>query len=272
MMGGALPVDLEVEIESSAPAELVRRAVHAGVLASPGDACARMRVASTFAASLNGNVIGLPDVRASQAPLRSDPEPLFASIEPAPSGEYADDLITKLDSAQTLFGVEGGAGSSLRAEQRRTLHVRAVLGSREDGLSAIDIQLFKPIGSAYRILSGTTLSDRGDGRAPCGLSLISAGIAFCYLTQIGRYAHIVKQQLDSYCIVQDTAFHVPPVTDERAASVEPVDTHVFVSSRETAEAITRSITMGERTCFLHANLRGAQDARVTVRLNGRLAG
>lgn len=270
MTGDALPVDLEVALQSNAPAELVRRIVHAGVLASPGDACARTRVASTFAASLNGQEISLAVDRASQAPLRPDPAALFTMIAPASPAEYAPDIIAKVSAAQSVFGVEGGAGSSLQAEQRRTLHVRGVLRLRDDGLSEIAIELFRPLGSGFRILSAANLPDQHGGTAPCGLSLLSAGIAFCYLTQIGRYAHIVKQRLDEYRIVQDTAFRVPGPKDDRAASVEPVDTHVFVSSPESADAIGRSIAMGERTCFLHANLRGAHEAKVSVRLNGRL--
>jgi hypothetical protein len=269
MTGGALPVDLEVALESNAPPDVIRRVIAAAVLASPGDACARRRVTSTFAAALNGRAIGIPRVSPSQGSLRSDPEPVFARIPPAAASEYEVDIIAKLEAAQPVFGVEGGVGSSLNVEQRRTLHVRGVLVLHADGLGEITIQLFKPLGSTFRILSDVAPPRPGAGRAPCGLSLLCAGIAFCYLTQIGRYAHIVRQRLDAYRICQDMDFRKPRPGEDHAAAVELVDTHVFVTSPEPADAIARSVAMGEQTCFLHANLRGAHEARVAVRLNGR---
>lgn len=264
MTGGALPVALE----SDAPADLVQAVVRRAVLASPGDACARTRVASVFAAALNGNPVSVPEVRSSHVPLREDPQPLFVWISPAPPADYAHDIITKVESASAQFGVEGGAGSSLQAQQKRTLHVRGILTVRDDGLHSIAIQLFKPLGSGFRILSAGGIDASAAARAPCGLSLLSAGIAFCYLTQLGRYAQIVKQRLEAYRVVQETAFRVPDVEQGGAASADPVDTHVFVRSPESSLAIARSIAMGEQTCFLHANLRGVHEARVSVRLNG----
>lgn len=269
MTGGALPVELEVALESDTPADLARAVVRSAVLASPGDACARTRVASVFTAALNGRPLSVPQVRPSPGPLGEDPEPLFAQISPGPPADYAQDIITKVESASPQFGVEGGAGSSLQADQKRTLHVRGVLTIGDDGLHSIAIRLFKPIGSGFRILSAGAV-DACAARAPCGLSLLSAGIAFCYLTQLGRYAHIVKQHLDAYRIIQETAFRLHAVEDGDAASVHPVDTHVFVRSPESSVAIARAIAMGEQTCFLHANLRGAHEARVSVRLNGRV--
>jgi len=35
---------------------------------------------------------------------------------------------------------------------------------------------------------------------------MSAGIGFCFMTQFGRYAEIVRKELSAYRVVQDTYF------------------------------------------------------------------
>jgi hypothetical protein len=52
-----------------------------------------------------------------------------------------------------------------------------------DGMSEVDTWLGMPGTSHFRLVS-----DEGAGdAAPCGLALLSAGIAFCYMTQLSRY-------------------------------------------------------------------------------------
>ncbi len=96
--------------------------------------------------------------------------------------------------------------------------------------------------------------------APPALAYLSAGLGFCYMTQIGRYAHITKRNLDSYRVVQENRFR-PPAGDG-AARAEPVATHVFLTHGEDDDAARKIVSMGERTCFLHAALRGAHPSRI----------
>jgi len=77
------------------------------------------------------------------------------------------------------------------------------------------------------------------------------------MTQMGRYAHIVKQELQSYRIVQDNIFALSGNAEEQtlSATAEPVDTQVFVTMDEPDEAAQKLVSMSERTCFLHAAMR-----------------
>ncbi len=47
---------------------------------------------------------------------------------------HREDLLNKLESAETVFNAEGDAGSSLKSEQKRTLRVRGIVTQCEDGL------------------------------------------------------------------------------------------------------------------------------------------
>jgi hypothetical protein len=221
----------------------------------------RDKLTNTFALDFNGRQIPVTNVTASTVAPSPDPEPLFETVRPLDASEYAPDIITKLKAADAVFGVEGGAGSSLQAEQKRTLHVRGIGTLRQDGLKEVQVQLFKPIGSTFRFIS-----DEQSQSAPPSLAYLSAGVGFCYMTQIGRYAHIVKQDLQSYRIVQDNCFTFSgdATRETLRATAAPVNTHVFVTMNEPEEAAQKLVSMSERTCFLHAAMRTITPSKIDV--------
>lgn len=120
------------------------------------------------------------------------------------------------------------------------------------------VDCVQPIGSSFRFLCDE------DGKAPPPLAYTSAGIGFCYMTQLGRYAHIKKHPLDAYRIAQRTSFD--PVT----GSAGPVDTRVFLDAGYPDESdATDLVDVGQKTCFLHAAMRGEHPSLVAVELNGK---
>ncbi len=80
------------------------------------------------------------------------------------------------------------------------------------------------------------------------------------MTQIGRYAHITKQNLEAYSIVQDSIYRI----GQESAVAEPVDTHTFLRTGESDEIAQKTLAMSERTCFLHAAMRGVNQTRITI--------
>lgn len=106
----------------------------------------------------------------------------------APEDTFLPEIIRKGDSAQVLEGVEGGAGSSLKTEQKRTLHVRGEARVVEGLQMETKVQLFKPIGSTFLFKCDEPKALGGTGTAPPPLAYVSAGVGFCYMTQLGRYA------------------------------------------------------------------------------------
>ena len=61
------------------------------------------------------------------------------------------------------------------------------------GRHQITQELFGPRGSTFEFLSAVTEEFGGRGRAPDAVPYMSAGIAFCFKTQLGRYAKIKKK-------------------------------------------------------------------------------
>lgn len=148
-------------------------------------------------------------------------------------------------------------------------HDRAVEGIctlRHDAVKEIVQHLHAPVGSTFRFLSDEPSGFGGLGRAPDAVTFISAGIAFCFMTQFGRYAHITRKKLDGYRIVQDTRFP-PRVPDQNKAATDvasPVETHVFLETPEGDAFARTTLDMSERTCFLHAACRSELTPQIRI--------
>lgn len=264
MTGGALPVDVTVRIAGGATPEELAELVERSLDTSPAEAYLRGSLRNAFALSHNGRKEPLPGL---PTPPRetADPTSDFA-VEPA-SNAYLPDLITKVATAEAIHGVDGGVGSSLKAEQKRTLHVRGEGRWLGEGRTEVEVNLIRPLGSSFRFVA----EEGGGSRAmaPSGLAYLSAGLGFCFMTQLGRYAHITKQDLHGYAIVQDNVFSTSRRGAVEQLLPQPVSTSVFLALRASAEDASRTVRMGERTCFLHAALRSRIPSRVKVNANGQ---
>ncbi len=271
MTGSAMPVELSLEHEGDLAPGLALELASQAIGASPARALAADKLANVFSLFNGGRRLDVTKVAAHPKALGLGDEALFERAQPAVADSFAPEIIRKLEDAKAVVGAEGGAGSSLKSEQKRTLHVRGVCTLREDGVKRIKVQLFKPIGSTFEFLSDDPPVLGGGDRAPDGLSYLSAGIAFCYLTQIGRYATIRKLRLDEYRLIQDTGFSLPGASGQtgKAGEAAPVETHVTLRTGEDDEVANEIVRMGEQTCFLHATCRSNVQTRIRV---GRLSG
>ena len=257
MIGGVLPAKMLVEISADAPTETLEALVVKAEQTSPAQRYMNNVLENTFALSYNGMATDAGDILPSPNALPTEPTPNFEQARPLPEESYEREIIQKVDGAETLFGVEGGVGSSLQASQKRTLHLRGVVTLREDGLMNCSVQLLSPLGGIFSFIG----DENGTGRAPASLDYLSAGVAFCFMTQIGRYAKIVKQDLKSYSVVQDTAFEIG--SDDSAAHA--VDTHTYLEMGDPDAAAQKNLWMSERTCFLHAAMRNVTKTEITLK-------
>ena len=263
MTGAGVPVDRNVEIDADISPEAAGDLVARALADSPGDALMRNLFIYTFALQLNGHAIDLTDQPASPHAIFPDPLADFDDIRPTAADQYHTGIISKTETVEVQHGVTGGAGSSLKAEQKRTLHVRSDARLIDDHLLQTDIRLFQPLGSSFRFLS-----DTGAGHtAPPPLAYLSAGLGFCYMTQLGRYAHITKQRVKSTRIVQVNGY-TQPGAGGGSAGAAAVDTHVYIDADESDDQTRKSVKMGEQTCFLHGSMREAYPTVMQAALNG----
>ena len=267
MTGGALPVELDVRIDADAGEDAVRELVAEATREASVYGVLRRPHVSRFTLTVNGAEAPMGRAARLDGGRLSDPASAFSRVAPA---DAAGVPVVRLEAVKPRAGVAGGAGTSLRAEQRRQLHLRAVCRRRPDGVKEIEQQLHSPLGSTFRFLSDEPPEQGGRGAAPSAASYMAAGVAFCFMTQLGRYASILGKDLRGYRLVQDTSFpgRAVPRAVSSSASAPPsdpggapgagagvagaVETHVYLDTREGADFSRRCLDMGEQTCFLHA--------------------
>jgi hypothetical protein len=252
MVGGALAPEISVvvppEVAGAAEAALT------GVMASATTGLLAPSLQGLFSLTSDGRPI---EVGRFAAGDETPPDPGASGFPAIGAGAIDEPIITKtFDVGEDTVD----AGTSLHREQRRRLHLRADAGRRGDGVIVIDTQVHQPTGSTFRFLAAD------DGRAPDPITYISAGIGFCFMTQLGRYAKILQRDLGPYRIVQDTRFSLgdpdaDPPAGGRAAAPE---THVYLEPDGDDDLARHAVDMSEQTCFIHALSRTGLRPKVRV--------
>ncbi len=251
MVGGALPVELEVEVDTdiddAALNQLLMNAVHA----SPLNGLMRGKLPSLFTLTRNAVQIETGQAEALDAPVV--PDPTGAAPEAEPTDLVLNERIGVSPKKEVAKGTQAAA-SSLTDHQDRTLNPAAICTLREDGIKEIEQHLYSPHGSIFRFLSEESPAAGGQGRAPDAVSFISAGIGFCFMTQFGRMASMENLDLPQYSIVQDTHFSLGGASGGtgKAGEADPVETHVHLQTDEADDVARDMLDVSEQTCFLHA--------------------
>ncbi len=270
MVGSALPVAVTFRVSGSRSKRQAVELAHLAVASSPADALLRHPVASEFSLDHNGRRVAAQAVPSGARSRAGDPATLFRKARPGDRGDCGDDILLRLDEGHSLDGetpgTSRGSAVGLEDEQERRVRVRGIGHLRTDGLKELRVACLQPTGSVFCLLSDDSAAAGGRERAPSGLAYISAGIAFCFLTQLGRYAQVARFELDGYRIVQDTTFSLPAALRQGGAAptATPVKTGVFVDSPEKEAEVITLLAMGEQTCYLHAACRSGLKTRVRV--------
>ena len=264
MIGGAKDVKLAVQVDSDANRDSLNTLVQDAVSASPLNGLMRGARESLFTLSHNGHEIETALALPVGRPAEPDPGDHFDKARP--TGDDWSGLLTKGGLTPKSEESVTLAGDSLKEEQDRILHVRGICTLRDDGVKQVEQQLFNPHGSIFHFLCDEAPENGGQGLAPDAASYISAGIGFCFMTQFGRYAKIVKKDLQEYRIIQDTHFSMGGASGGtgKAGTADPVETHVYLVTGEDDDFARTALDMSEQTCFLHAFCKADLKTRVSI--------
>ena len=264
MTGGAKNIALEAQIDSDADSQGLQNLIVDAIAASPLHSLMRGIKPSYFTLTHNGHEVSPARAKRLDGPALPDDVADFNKAQPA-AGDWSD-LIRRNGMTPETEETVTRTGGSLQEEQDRLLHVRGICNLRDDGIKAVEQHLYNPHGSIFHFLCEEGPKMGGRGRAPDAVSYISAGIGFCFMTQLGRYAKILKKNLKEYRIIQDTHFSLGGASGGtgKPGETAPVETHVYLKDREDDEFARTVLDMGEQTCFLHALCRTYLKARVKV--------
>lgn len=247
MIGGAEPVELQVEIDCDLDDNALNTFLGNAIHASPLNGLMRGHIDSLFKLSKNGKELPTSEAIELDAELLPDPSDRFARVEAQLMDAELLKWVGKTPKKEVPLGTVAG-GSSLADEQNRRLNIGAIATLRDDGLKEIQQMTYSPHGSNFRFLSSE------DGRAPDANSYISAGIGFCFMTQFGRFVSMLKLDLPEYRIIQDTHFSLGGASGGtgQAGTADSVETHVYLHTSEPDEMAQEMLDISEKTCFLHA--------------------
>ena len=261
--GEAAPAEIEIVSQGNCSAKVAALLIHDAVRQSCALAAMTSPLDCTFALYVNGIRREVTGAKSSEAPDAYDPLKSRAGPpQPVSDGQNVTNLIAKtsdyvppneaMPSASTRFGLEVLGRSVL------------TLGK---GQTAIQTTLKAPPGSEFSFLSQENAVT--GPTAPSGLALVSAGIAFCYMTQLLRYAEYLKYKVRAIRLVQFNPFGLQVGAEGSLdGQALPVDTHLFLHGEEDDTVMQRLLAISANTCYLHAALRSALPARVAVTHNG----
>lgn len=162
------------------------------------------------------------------------------------------------------------SASGFKESQSRELSVTLSATSLGGMRKRAEVSLDQHVASTWEITCDEGAYLAGDDTAPPPLAYFAAGIAFCLLTQLSRFAKIARLSVDDIRLQQRARYFIEGsarkgTLHSRALGVE---TEVHVESNEPRERIQELIRMGEQTCFCHASVREPVPSEIRATLNG----
>lgn len=256
--GHAEAPDVDVYVQCDASAEAINALVAAAMNASPAIAFLRAPLTgSTFGLYINGRRCAVQGVNNSPSTNVSDPYRIYTSAPRPLDAKARSVLISKTGQ------VEQGTSEPVPATVTNKL-IRNIRGKGKnighDRMYEVDTWLGMPGTSHFRLVS----DEGSSGEAPCGLSLLSAGIAFCYMTQLSRYIESMKMNIHGVRLVQ-----INPYVAGASAVAEPIDTHLFLNGDAPEATHVQLLTIAARTCYLHAASKTPTEPNLRIIHNGR---
>jgi len=264
--GSADGVEVRIKIASKSDANTIRTLIKDAIQASPVFASLKSPLSNTFAIYVNGKRRDVVGMHSSTSEDKQDPFKKYIKL-PSPLQNDGDqiDLITKIpfvssEEMQTMPSETARIGLRVKGQSELNQSNTGVL---------CETTLERPVGSKF---SFKTDEFSSQSTAPSGISYLCAGIAFCYMTQLLRYSEYLKYKISDIRMVQVNSFRLTGSVGQNdlQAFADPVDTHLFLNGEEADEVMQNLLTMGAKTCYLHAALSTEVIPQISICLNGEV--
>jgi uncharacterized OsmC-like protein len=249
----ALVFDLawEFRIGTDEPADRIVGLVDRALRSSPANAAMAVGREGTFALYANGRAIPVAGVPRSGAGAQTDPFRRHSS-RPAP----VHGVGIGVDTGSVLTTRPGTDSTTVAGDD-----LSGAIGWHIQGEGGYDFEsgtVTTTVGFPELAASETwaLVSDRTNRRAPSPLSYFSIGSAFCYHTQLCRYADVRRMGIDSPRLVQASRFSSDGAAGggSGAAEAHALDTHLFLNGVIEDSQATSLLTAALNTCYAHRAL------------------
>ncbi len=256
-------IEVHVEARSTASNDAIGGLVRAAVRQSPAFDLLTRPLANTFALYVNGRRRNPTTLPASAAADAVDPYLRYtAAPRPLTAADDLDGLIVK--TADTTSSADAPQQPSAPTATLGRVSWR-IVGDGTADLAArhyrCKVALDRP-GSTH--FSYTT--DESDAqRGPSGLALVSAAIAFCYMTQISRYVDAQGLAISGVRMVQFSPYAIGA---DAAGRASPCDTHLFMNGEADTAMFEQLQRVAANTCYLHQTMDQATPLDISLTHNG----
>ena len=234
------------EVRLLAPVEHVenlRSIVNAAKTASPAFHAVETPLQNTFALYVNGRrkpVVGMNPYEGDDV---ADPYVTYSN-PPAPDGSTREDPIRKTGVVE-----DGEIKPAPAATKTKIIRTVAGLSGFSEDMQSVDTDTWLEMPGVSHFALRT--DDQSDGdKAPTSLALISAAIAFCYMTQLSRYIENMKLNISDIRLVQRSPYQVV----DGVGQASPVETHLFLHGHADVDTHAKLLNIAAKTCYLHATL------------------
>jgi uncharacterized OsmC-like protein len=247
--------DMEVAVHLvgvSAEADL-SSTVERALQASPAIAAVHNAAEGAFALLVSGRSVPVEGVPQSTASTQTDP---FLRHAAQPHPVVGLHLNPNLQTKRTP---DTDSGVSLGDNQSGAVGWRVLARGSYD----LDTRLVESTVGFPELAAMETwnlVSDASNEAAPSGLAYFSAGTAFCYHTQLCRYAHVRRIELASPRLVQVSDFS----STDGGGVAGAVDTQLFLSGSLGGDAARSLLTAAANTCYAHQALGAAVERPTPV--------
>lgn len=254
--GHAEPTKINLKVTSRAPQSEVSAIIQDALKLSPAVQFLRMKLENSFALYINGRRKTLSGLRECTGENARDPF-LTHSKPPSPAdAQQPHDLLTKLPITED--GAIKIAPSTINGKMLRNV---LGTGSWQQGDTTARTETWLEMPGTTHFAYQTDVG--GHGRAPSGLSLLSAGIAFCFMTQLARYVEGMKMDIHGIRLLQVNPFAMAGATGQAM----PIQTHLFLNGNAPEETHTQLLDIAERTCYLHASASTPLEPEITISIH-----
>lgn len=266
MVSGALSPEVSFNCESDTDRAGLQRLVIDAVAAAPVNGLVRDEKISLFTLTCNGEQIDPVEVAALSGNALPDPGDPIAALHPAIGADDHQPLAQKTMSEEEMAArVKANPPAAPILEgTKKLLHLRTTCTVRPEGTYECLREQYAQSSSTWVFIVDDN-PDASKQIAPDAGSYFAIGLAFCFMTQIGRFAHMAKHELDGYRVVQDLHFTLGGASGGQGVggTADPVETHVFMDTTIGTDAVRDVVSVAEKTCFLHALCR--DKAKVKIR-------
>ncbi len=265
MISGALSPEVSLDCRSDAGPAEIRRLLMDAVAAAPVNGLVRDEKVSTFRLTHNGVAIDPVHVAALTSDALPDPGDPIARLTPTVAHGNGQPLALKVLSEEAMAAriAANPPVAPVLDGSKKLLHLRTTCTMRADGTYECLREQFAQSSSSWTFI----VDDRADAVnaiAPDAGSYFAIGVAFCFMTQLGRYSHMAKLPLNAYRVVQDLHFTLGGASGGigQGGTADPVETHVFLDTGGDDDTAREIVRVAEKTCFLHALCRDKAKVRI----------